>query len=158
MNPNDAVSTDDPTTSFLSIPVAERAPIVSTLPSSAPPTVQLRFRRRANHQAKPSQGEHMHIQQNERGSSHPCLLRAVNFVKTEIEKFANYVQTTWLPQQSKSLSPEEKRQMKIFVGNRKTLELLSRIENLAPPLYLLTRDEKKVVSFLRLVCVLPYFH
>src|SRR3981189_2262615 len=104
----------------------------------------------------PSQGDQMQMQQNQVEIRHQDLLLATNFVKTEIEKIKIYMQTTWLPQQSKQLSPEEKQQMKILLGNNQTHDLLGRIEKLAPPLYLLTRDENKVINFLRLVNSFSY--
>jgi hypothetical protein len=104
----------------------------------------------------PSQGDQMQMQQNQMEVRHQDLLLATNFVKTEIEKIKIYMQTTWLPQQSKQLSPEEKQQMKILLGNNQTHDLLGRIEKLAPPLYLLTRDENKVINFLRLVNSFSY--
>ena len=38
--------------------------------------------------------------------------------------------------------------MKILLGSHQTLECLGGIEKLAPALYLLTRDENKVINFL----------
>src|SRR5579859_6608934 len=142
MNPVDAVNTDDPTTSFLSKSIAKRAPIVSVVSRSVPPTVQSQFRRRMNPQMDIT-NQDLHL--------------GTNFVKMEIEKIKIYMQTTWLPQQSKQLSPEDKQQMKMLLSNHETLELPGRMEKLAAALYLVTRDENKVRNFLRLVCVLSCF-
>jgi len=99
----------------------------------------------------PSHAEQMQVQQNQMEARNQDLHVAANFVRQEIEKIKVSMQGTWLPNQARQLSPEEKQQMKVLLRNPQTLELLGRIEKLAAPFYLLTRDENKVINFLRLV-------
>ena len=73
----------------------------------------------------------------------------------KMEEVKSQMQTTWLPQQAKSLSPEEKQHMQALLHNPQTLEYLKRLDRMAPIFYHLTRDEAKLTNFLRLVCLFP---
>jgi hypothetical protein len=138
-----------PATLPTSTPMNMQSPAPLTQFGSTPQTVGIS----PSDMHTPSQSEQMHVQ-NQMDIRNQDLHVANNFVKAEIEKVKVYMQVKWLPKQSRQLSPEEKQLMHNLLGNHQTLECLGRIEKLAPPLWLLTRDENKVINFLRLVGVL----
>jgi hypothetical protein len=95
------------------------------------------------------------MQQSQMEAKNPELQAANQFVRMKMEEVKLQMQNTWLPQQAKNLSPEEKQHMQALLHNPQTLEYLKRLDKMAPIFYHLTRDEAKLTSFLRLVCLFP---
>jgi len=79
-------------------------------------------------------------------------LQALQFINTESEKIRGQLMTYFANQQPKNLTQEEKVEMRTLLGG-KSQECINHIEKLAPLLYVITKDEGRITSLLRLVAV-----
>lgn len=73
------------------------------------------------------------------------------FVTANIEKIRSMMIAGAANLQVKKLTPEEKEQMRGFLGNTQTQEFIARIDGLAPVMLMITKDENQTIEFLRLV-------
>jgi hypothetical protein len=98
----------------------------------------------------PSQGDSMQAMM-EKNSDYQT---AIAFVRVEMEKIKVQMTAVWANKPAKNLSQEEKDQMKMLLSSKQTQDYVGRIDKLAPFLYIITKDEARVSSFLRLVFTL----
>jgi hypothetical protein len=73
------------------------------------------------------------------------------FVNANIQKIRSMMLAGAANLQVKNLTPEEKEQMRGFLGNTQTQEFIARIDRLAPVMLMITKDENRTIEFLRLV-------
>ena len=78
--------------------------------------------------------------------------QAGQFIRNETEKIKQLTQAQLMGQQAKSLTPEDKMEMRTLLANKQTIEYINKMDRLAPLFYILTRgDEVRTAGFIRLV-------